>query len=326
MTVSRRTDLLASIASRRTLVVGDAMLDEYVWGTAERVSPEAPVLVLRAGPNTAVPGGAANVIACLRALGARAGLVAVSGDDAAGSALGARLAELGCDPLALVRDSGRPTTVKTRILAGNQQVVRVDREDRSPLPPLVAAELQAATEQALAGCDSLLLSDYDKGVLTPQSIPPLVAAAKARGAFVSVNAKPHYAAAYAGVDLLTVNRVEAAAISGLSPTDLPSAAAAATRIGEQVGCPLVLVTLGPDGAVLWQAGTGAQQVPPVSVPVFDPAGAGDTTFATLHLALTAGAPPREAAALAMLAAAVVVRKVGVATAAPAEILALAESG
>lgn len=323
MTRARQAELLAAMAGVPVLVVGDAMLDEYLWGQAERVSPEAPVLVIRAQSTTHVPGGAANVLGCLTALGGRAGLCAVRGDDEQGRELAARLTEQGAAPLELVTDGDRPTSVKTRVLAGTQQVVRIDRESRAALGAEPTAVLLSRTARALAGCRGLLLSDYDKGVLNPETIPALLALGQAAGATIAVNAKPRLAAFYQGVDLLTVNRVEAEAICGISPDTPANAARAAEWIGEHLDCAATLVTLGGDGAVLHERHGATHHVPPLRVQVFDPAGAGDTTIATTHLALCAGATPLEAVELAMRAAAVVVRKVGVATATPAELEALA---
>ncbi|MBI2302686.1 MAG: bifunctional hydroxymethylpyrimidine kinase/phosphomethylpyrimidine kinase [Armatimonadetes bacterium] len=322
MTTERLRELLAAIARVRTLVVGDAMVDEYVWGRAERVSPEAPVLVVRCERETQVPGGAANVVHCIQALKASVGLCAVVGQDAAAELLRARLRELRVDPVVLLADPHRPTTVKTRVVAGRQQVLRIDREERAPLSAALANQFDQAVEAALPGRQGLLLSDYDKGVLTPLSIPGLLRAARRHELRVAVNAKPRHAAAYRGVGLLTVNRLEAEAIAGHPADDSERAAKAATEIQTRLDCEAVLVTLGAQGAVLREKGGTVTHVPAVAVEVFDPAGAGDTTIAAAHLALCAGSTPHEAAELAMLAAAVVVRKVGVATATPEEVLAM----
>jgi len=324
VSASRLAELLAALSTVRTLVVGDVMVDEYVWGRAERVSPEAPVLVIRSERTTQVPGGAANVAQCLLALGARVGVCGVVGADAPADALIDALGAAGADPVRLVRDPARPTTIKTRVLAGTQQVVRIDKECRDALSEASSADLLAQVDAALPACSGLLLSDYDKGVLTPESIAALLELAHRHGVRVAVNAKPRLAGFYQGVDLLTVNRVEAEAICGIAPDSPAQAARAATWIGERLGCAHTLVTLGGDGAMLHQCGGETHLVAPWPVPVFDVAGAGDTTIAAAHLALCAGAEPREAVELAMRAAAVVVRKVGVATATPAEVLALSE--
>lgn len=322
MTRQRLRQLLADIAGLRTLVVGDAMLDEYIWGTAERVSPEAPVLVVRSQRVTHVPGGAANAIHNARACGAAAGLVAVRGCDTAGDQLAQALAETGAAPLHLLPDGCRPTTVKTRVVAHSQQVVRIDKESTAPLSAELAAAVVATVEQSLDGCAGLLLSDYDKGVLVPATILGIMAAAAQRNVPVAVNAKPRHTACYRGATLLTVNRVEAAELCGFHPATPREAAAAARQLLDTYGVELVLVTLGGDGAVLAGDGAHPRHVPAVEVEVYDPAGAGDTTVAAAHLALSAGATPLEAVELAMRAAAVVVRKVGVQPVTPAEILAL----
>ena len=323
MTPDRLEALLGCLPRVGSLVLGDAMVDEYIWGVAERISPEAPVMVLRRERVTQVPGGAANVVHGLRTLGARSGLVAVVGEDAAAGALRERLVELGCDPTVLLPDADRPTTVKTRVVAQTQQVVRIDTETRAPLSTAVAERVIAATDEALAGFDGLLLSDYDKGVLTPTVIAAVLRAAERRGVRVAVNAKPHHAARYRGADLVSVNRVEAEAITGVRPGDPVQAREAAQRLAEIAGCRHVLITLGGDGALLRCPDGECHHAHAVAVPVYDVAGAGDTTICTTHLALCAGASPAEAVELAMLAAAVVVRKVGVAAVDADEIRALA---
>lgn len=322
MTLQRLRELLDAMTKVRTLVVGDAMMDEYIWGRAERISQEAPVLVLRSERETRVPGGAANVVHCVTALGAAAGLCAVAGNDSPAEDLRLKLSDLGVTPVVLLCDVDRPTTIKTRVVASAQQVVRIDREDRSPIPIDLVRQLDAAAVELLPQGQGLLLSDYDKGVLTPQSIPALLRAAKELGLQVAVNAKPRHAAAYHGVDLFTVNRSEAEAICSESCQSVQDAGRCAKLIAERIGCGAVLITLGPDGAVLGEDGQ-ISHVPAVPVEVYDPAGAGDTTIAAAHAAMCAGATAREAAELAMLAAAVVVRKVGVATARPEEVLKLA---
>ncbi len=322
MTRDHAAELLEAMARRRVLVVGDAMLDEYIWGVAERISPEAPVLVVRSERVTHVPGGAANVINCLRALNAGAGLAAAVGDDHAGRQLRDQLAAAGVEPLLLVTDPSRPTTLKTRVVAHSQQVVRIDKELRGALPEELVLRLDREAGEALATCDGLLLSDYDKGVLTPDSIPPLLTAARRQAVPVAVNAKPHHARCYQEVDLVTVNRVEAEAVCGFRPESVAEAGRAADYLAAELRCRNLLITLGPDGAVLRDPAGALHHVEAVPVEVYDTAGAGDTTIATAHLALCAGATPLEAAELAMWAAAVVVRKVGVQTATPEEILAV----
>ncbi|HAZ63434.1 MAG TPA: hypothetical protein DCZ72_07485 [Armatimonadetes bacterium] len=316
--------LLAQMARVRTLVLGDVMLDTFIWGRADRVSPEAPVLVVRAERDSQMPGGAGNVVRCLRALGAQVGVAGVVGDDADGATLARLLAEDGADPLHLLPAADRPTTVKTRILAGGQQVVRVDRELAQPLPADLSAQLDALLRPALTGCQGLLLSDYDKGVLQPALIDRVLALAAELGVRVAVNAKPHLAGHYRRVDLLTVNRVEAEAILDRRLPTHDDVAAGARDLAARPEPRHTLITLGPEGAMLLAHDGEPQLVPALPVQVYDVAGAGDTTVAAAHLALCAGAEPRAAIEVAMRAAAVVVRKRSVATASPDEILALAE--
>jgi D-beta-D-heptose 7-phosphate kinase/D-beta-D-heptose 1-phosphate adenosyltransferase len=324
---ARAESILGGFSGKRVLVVGDLMVDEHVWGQAARVSPEAPVLVVEAERQTFVPGGAANVAHQLIAFGARVMVGGVVGDDANGERLRTDLAALGADTGAVIVSGDRPTTTKTRIVAGSQQVVRVDREKRAPLPDEASARLILRACEALSACDALLFSDYDKGVLSRQTVRALIGMARESGAVVTANPKPASAHFYADADVAQFNRSEAdLALGGVHRLDKHAPDAtfhqAGSRLREEMQVRHLLVTRGAQGMTLFLADDGHVDVTPHRVDVFDVTGAGDSTIAGLTLALAAGAGPREAAAIGNAAGGAVVRKVGVATATREEVSAL----
>jgi D-beta-D-heptose 7-phosphate kinase/D-beta-D-heptose 1-phosphate adenosyltransferase len=307
---------------RRIAVVGDLMLDEWLWGTVRRISPEAPVPVVEVDDHSFTLGGAGNVANNLAALGARVAVVGVVGDDEAGDRVLALLEKLRADTSGIVRVPKRPTTQKTRIVAHNQQVVRADRESTASLDRRVAARLLSALAALDGKVDGVVISDYGKGLITPQ----LVAATQAyrRGTVVTGDPKPDNVDAFAGLDCMAPNAAEAEAAAGIrvkTDADLGRAARALLR---RTRCKHVLITRGEHGMTLFRAKGAPFTVPAVARQVYDVSGAGDTVVSTLTLALAAGAPMAQAVSLASLAAGVVVEKLGTATATAAEILHFAE--
>ncbi len=314
----RLKGLLASLAGRRVLVVGDLMLDRYVWGRVERISPEAPVPVVEVERETSLAGGAANVSRTVAALGGVPLLLGVVGNDADAAELRERLAADGIDHGHVLAVQDRPTTLKTRVMAERQQVCRVDREARAPVDESVRADLAAGGRELLAGADALLLSDYGKGLLSPGLIRDLVD--RAGGKPSAVDPKQDHFAAYAGVTVATPNNHEAGGAVGRRGRyeELDDVAA---RLFELTGLKNLLITCGERGMRLYEGpGARAEVIETVAREVFDVTGAGDTVTGVLTLALAAGASMSEGAHLANLAAGVVIAKVGVATASPAEIL------
>lgn len=318
--------ILQRFSGKRVLVVGDLMVDEYVWGQVNRVSPEAPVLVVDAESHTFVPGGAANVVHNLHALGAETVVAGVVGNDAVGERLLDELRLIGADTSGVVRAEDRPTTQKTRIVGGAQQIVRVDREKRTALPPEVAAQLVARASDLLTVCDALLFSDYDKGVLREITVRDLLAAARRAGAVVTANPKPASAAFYRDVDVAQLNKTEAEQASGahLIRGAEDTFHAVGTRLRETMGARNLLVTRSSQGLTVFKTGGDFVDLPAHLVEVYDGTGAGDSTIAALTLALAAGAGVEESAAIGNAAGGAVVRKVGVVTATPDEITSLFE--
>jgi len=322
-----RTDFAAIVAQfsgKRIVVVGDLMLDEHIGGNATRVSPEAPVLVIDAKYHTFVPGGAANVVRQLTALGAQVTVAGVVGEDEAGERLKRELAGAGSDIAAIVTVPGRPTTLKTRIIAGNQQVVRVDREERTPIATESAERLITAATEALSDAGALLFSDYDKGVLGRDTVQSLMVAAKERGIVVTANPKPTSAYYYAGADVVQFNKVEADAVIGSHrfEEDLPTFHEAGVRLREILEIENLLVTRGSEGLTLFHVNDTFTDIGPHRVDVFDVTGAGDSTIAGLTLALASGAEVDTAAEIGNAAGGAVVRKFGVVAASRDEILQL----
>ena len=326
--------ILKRFPGKRVLVVGDLMVDEYVYGQVSRVSPEAPVLVVDAESHSFVLGGAANVVHNLRDLGAEVVVAGVVGPDGTGERLLDDLRALGADTSAVVVDEDRPTTQKTRIVAGTQQVVRVDREKRTPLPEAVAAQFVGRVSDLMTVCDALLFSDYDKGVLTQNTVRRLLSAARSsggngnKGIVVTANPKPPSARYYAGADVVQLNRVEAEQASGAHLQRAPEDTfhAVGGRLRESLQVRNLLITRSAQGLTLFREDGTYQDVAPHLVEVYDGTGAGDSTISGLTLALAAGATLEEAMSIGNAAGGAVVRKVGVVTASPREIAALFDPG
>jgi D-beta-D-heptose 7-phosphate kinase/D-beta-D-heptose 1-phosphate adenosyltransferase len=314
------------LAGRRISVIGDVMLDHFVIGRVDRISPEAPVPVVRFERDEYRLGGAANVAHNVQSLGGRATLVGLAGDDEVGRRLRSELSARGLDDHTLVVDPARPTTRKTRIVTShNQQVARIDYEADAEPAGAVLAELCRAAVAALQAADAVVLSDYRKGVVGPEVIAAVRDAARAAGRPLLVDPKVPSAARYRGVTLLTPNHHEAELMTGLSIRTSGGARDAARAIHQETEGASVLITWGEHGMWLLDASsatTREEAIPAAAREVSDVTGAGDTVIATLALALAAGATIGDAARLATLAAGLVVARFGPATASLAEIQAL----
>ena len=321
--VARMRELLAAMVGRRVVVVGDATLDAYITGEVERISPEAPVPVLAVEREEFMLGGAANVAKCLVALGARAGLCTVVGDDADGALFRSEAANLGIPRAGILADKQRHTTRKTRIVARNQQVIRLDRESVAPLSPALEKRLCARVTAAVRGADALILSDYSKGVLTPAVSRQAIAAANGRTVLVDPKNLPWEP--FRGATVMKPNLREAESFAGVRLEGVEDAAAAGSRIAAELGLTHVLLTRGPEGMLLVSrarnGSSGLLQIPARPRELVDVTGAGDVVAATVALALAAGAEISEAAWLANVAAGVKVGKFGAATVTGQEILA-----
>lgn len=319
-TSRRLTRLVAAFAKKRIVVVGDLMLDRFIWGDVRRISPEAPVPVVRVTRESAHPGGAGNVVANLAALGAQPVVIGWVGRDGAGRRIAQLLSELGADASGLLTTSEADSIQKTRIIAHSQQVVRLDREAPRPGSRL-SKRIQSAVARKLRGADAVLVSDYGKGTVSPALLDLLAARRESAGFAYLIDPKQPNFDAYRGASLVKPNEFEASAASGLEIEDAASLAEAGRRLLDRWQSDAVMISRGEHGLSLFQRGARARNFPAAAREVFDVTGAGDTVMAVASLALASGGTFEEAAHLANLAAAIVVGKVGTATLEPSELLA-----
>ena len=315
---------LASVVRRfprtRILVVGDIMLDQFVWGRVERISPEAPVPVVEVTHETFHLGGAANVAHNIAALGGAAAVTGVIGQDGAGRRAVSELDALGVGRAGVQRARGTQTVRKTRVIAHNQQVVRFDREQRDH-PASVATRLVRYLRDHAASFDAVVVSDYGKGVITPAVLEALREARGDAGTGVIVDPKRRNYAHYRGITLATPNAHEAAEASGVDLDGPASLRKAGLRLIERWDAEAILITRGEHGMSLVRPTGAVENFPTTSRQVFDVTGAGDTVVAACALALATGARLEDAARLANHAAGIVVGKLGTATAGPSELIA-----
>ncbi len=315
---SRHHEILAALVGKRLAVVGDGMLDRFLWGRVDRISPEAPVPVVSLERETLKLGGAANVAGNIRALGAEVALVSVCGRDEPADRLRELLAERGIDPAGLLALPDRPTTVKTRIIAGSQQVVRADRESREPLGAGDIERLLAGL-RSLGRLDGLVLSDYGKGVLTAECLRLCLAHARDLGIVAVVDPKNGDFRQYHGATSLTPNQREAALACAREIVDDADLGGVGRTLLQRTGAVAILITRGEHGMALFEAGGDEHHLPTEATEVFDVTGAGDTVIATYTSALVAGASFLEAAGLANHAAGLAVRELGTAAITAAEL-------
>lgn len=316
----RLREIVNAFAGRRVLVVGDIMLDEYVWGEANRISPEAPVMVVEVRDTTYAIGGAGNVGHNIRSLGAHPRLCGVIGDDMMGKILQGIAAGAGIDTEGLVCAPDRPTTVKTRIVAHSQQVVRVDRETRDPISGTALDEMLVKVKHAIPTIDAVILSDYAKGALTDELTETVVSLARAAGKPTAANLKPPRVAPFRGATLLTLNMHEAERASNETIRCDADLHCVGRALRERLDCRALLITRGADGVALFTDGIEPVHIPARRVEVYDVTGAGDAVISASTLALISGASPAEAAAIGNLAGNAKVRKLGVAPVTTGEIL------
>ena len=315
----RATELLARMSGRRVVVIGDVMIDEWIWGDVSRISPEAPVPVVAVREHTFTLGGAGNVANNLRALGAHVAFVGAVGDDAEGARLRAMFDDLGVDARGLVTLADRPTTRKTRVVAHNQQVVRADWESTAVLRDNDRAQIVERVRAAVGSADAVVLSDYAKGFFHREIVEAALPAP-----VVVADPKPPNLGMFSGVTCIAPNAGEASRASGIAIVDDASLDAAGRALLHLLDCRWVLITRGEHGMSLFGADGERFDVPAVARTVYDVSGAGDTVVAVLTLALAARIPAETATQLANFAAAAVVEKLGTATATADEIVALME--
>lgn len=314
--------ILTAIRGLDILVIGDLMLDHYIWGDVHRISPEAPVPVVHAARESHTAGGAANVALNLASLGIPVKLAGALGKDSAGDKLLALLGGAGIDTSLCHSQPQRPTIVKTRVIARTQQLCRIDHEAASSAYSL---ECSAKLLETIEQTDAVIISDYAKGVISQPLLDALLAHAKQHGKIIALDPKPSRKLAFHGASLITPNRHEALELAGLpepGPGEPYPLEAVCRGIQERHSPELLIITLGADGMAICRDGKVEQTLPTRAREVFDVSGAGDTVIATLTAALAAGAAAPDAAKLANLAAGVVVSRIGTATVTPEDLLGL----
>jgi len=327
LTPTRVAEILVGVAKVRILVVGDAMLDHFIWGSVGRISPEAPVPVVEFERENFMPGGAANVARNLAALKCSVELFGVVGQDHAARQLKSLLEaqRIGCGHLMATPE--RLTSVKTRVVAHKQQVVRVDRETRNALNAAMTDRLIRAIKSKMSRIDAVIIGDYGKGVVTQLLLKQLKNVCHKHGVWLSLDPKPLHALDLAGLSLITPNRKEAFALASLpDETRNPNPLAdknlmkVTERLLGQLRPAVLLITLGDLGMLLCHRHDKPFHIPTIAQEVFDVSGAGDTVISTFTLCIAAGASPLEAAIISNHAAGIVVGKLGTATVGREELL------
>jgi D-beta-D-heptose 7-phosphate kinase/D-beta-D-heptose 1-phosphate adenosyltransferase len=327
LSLSRARQIVNAATKTRVLVVGDVMLDQFIWGSVARISPEAPVPVVDFERESFMPGGAANVARNLTALDVPTEIFGTIGHDDAGRKLQTLLRgqKIGC--AGLVQNAARHTSVKTRIVAHKQQVVRIDRETRDGLDAKLTGRLLASFKAKLPHTAAVIVGDYGKGVVTQPLLNEIKTLCRARGIWLSFDPKPVHNLNLSGLSLITPNRKEAFELANLpdetrhaNPLADKNLMHVAERLLNELRPAVLLITLGEQGMLLCQRGQRPFHIPTVAQEVFDVSGAGDTVIAAYTLAIAAGASPLEAAILSNHAAGIVVGKFGTATTTPEELL------
>ena len=326
-TMSRYEALVRDCSGKRVLVVGDVMLDRFIWGSVSRISPEAPVPVVNVDREAVYPGGAANVARNLVPFAQRVHIAGQAGTDAEGDILAKALADGGIDAGGLLRDSQYATITKTRIIAHQQQVVRFDRESIQPIPADPVVRVREFLSENAGALDGVILEDYGKGCITQELADAIIPVAQTAGLVITVDPNPNNRLDWKGVTAVKPNRWEAYREAGIplprrsvDPLNDETLIEVGRILLDRWGTEIVQITLGERGMMLFERGGAPHHIPTVARDVFDVSGAGDTAIALFTLALTAGATPVEAAEISNYASGIVVGKLGTATVTPEELL------
>ncbi len=318
LSLKKASTLVESFKGAKVLVVGDLIMDHFIWGSVTRVSPEAPVPVVDVSSETMMLGGSANVVHNITSLGGKCYVTGIIGHDDDGKKLIAELAGSGIKTDGVIVDPDRPTTIKTRVIAHHQQVVRFDRESNEEPCSKIISAVYDYIKKVVRYADVVVISDYAKGLVSESLVNITRDLASRSGKPLIVDPKVEHFDYYTGVDLITPNCSEAGLAAGVKIKDEASLRVAADVITETLGCGTLLITRGEHGMSLFE-GADETHIPTTAKEVFDVSGAGDTVVAVIALALAAGASYRESAALANVAAGVVVEKLGTATLTPDEL-------
>lgn len=318
--ISKAKAIISKFPKAKILVVGDLILDEFIWGSVSRISPEAPVPVVWVKRESFMPGGAANVANNITSLGGQAFIVGVIGADDRGGVLKKELDKKNINTDGIVADSSRPTILKTRVIAQHQHVVRIDKEDSAPLSKEIIGGMLDYIKDKIKEVDAVILEDYGKGVISSDLVKETVALARRAKKIIAVDPKQEHFSYYKNITVMTPNRFEAGDAVGIEIKDEASLNKAGKELLLKLSCDSVLVTLGEDGMKLFERGGKATHIPTVAQEVFDVSGAGDTVIAAFTLAQAVGASLIDAAYISNFAAGIVVGKMGVAVTNPAELI------
>lgn len=313
--------IISSFDQAKVLVVGDLILDEFIWGSVTRISPEAPVPVVWVDSENFMPGGASNVATNIRSLGGEVYLAGMVGDDTRGETLQALLRKKGIHCEGIFSDKNRPTTQKTRVIAHHQQVVRIDREVTRPVPDNILKDINNYIAERMPEVDALIIEDYGKGVIVPKLVQEAVKLAKKYKKVITVDPKETHFSYYRGVTAITPNHHEAGSAVGVKIKDNATLERAGQKLQEELNCENVLITMGENGMCLFEKGKPMFKINTVAQDVFDVSGAGDTVISAYTLAKARKASAGEAAYISNCAAGIVVGKVGVAVTTREELLA-----
>ncbi|MBU3911042.1 MAG: D-glycero-beta-D-manno-heptose-7-phosphate kinase [Candidatus Omnitrophica bacterium] len=317
---NRLKRIIPGFTDKKVLIIGDLILDEFLWGEVSRISPEAPVPVVWVRSESFMPGGAANVANNIQSFGGKTYLAGVIGMDERGKTLKELLKKNGVDVGGVVVDSERPTILKTRIIAHHQQVVRIDKEKMEGLNADLISQIIMYVKTIIRDIDAIIIEDYGKGVVTPMLLREVLKLTKRHKKIIMVDPKEEHFNYYKGVTSITPNHHEASRATGIKVKDDKSLIRIGRALLKKLKSESVLVTLGEDGMQLFERSGKITHIPTVAQDVFDVSGAGDTVISTFTLALTAGASMVEAARISNFAAGIVVGKVGIATVTQKELL------
>ncbi len=317
---NRLKRIISQFTGKKVLVIGDLILDEFIWGKVSRISPEAPVPVVWVKSESFMPGGASNVANNIRALGGKVYLVGVVGTDERAGILKGELEHRGVNIDGVFADPESPTILKTRVIAHQQQVVRIDKEKNEPVPERIVKKIVKFVESRIDEVDGLVVEDYGKGLITPALLDKIVPLAKKKNKIIAVDPKEEHFSYYKGVTLLTPNNNEAAKAAGLEIKDKASLIKAGFTLLKELKSKIVLITLGEDGMMVFERGRKPEKIETIAQEVFDVSGAGDTVISAYTLALISGATSIQAAHVANCAAGIVVGKVGIAVTTQEEVI------
>jgi len=311
--------VISNFKKAKILVIGDIMLDKFIWGTVSRISPEAPVPVVWAKTESYMPGGASNVANNIRSAGGSAYICGVVGDDEEGRVLISELSRNNINSDGIVVDGSRPTVNKTRIIAHHQQVVRIDKEPDRTVSNNIISDILSYASKKIPGVDAVIIEDYGKGLIVPRLIKALIRYTRGHKKIIVVDPKSDYLTLYKGVTAIKPNRKEAEMASGIKIKDITSLEKAGKKMLRRLNAETVLITLGEDGMAMFQDGGRLVHIPTVAQEVYDVSGAGDTAIAIFTMARLSGATTIEAAHMANIAAGVVVGKLGIAVCSSSEL-------